>query len=69
MLVNVRLTYILIAGSNYISRGQVILTVSFLMSLHFDRPRNTFSNIKRTRPNEAFINTLTKIMAKPKLSC
>jgi hypothetical protein len=35
MLVNVRLTYISIDGSHYSSHGQVILTVSLLVLLHF----------------------------------
>ncbi len=40
MLVNVRLTYIVIDGSYNRSRSQVILTISLLSSLHFWQTKN-----------------------------
>ncbi len=40
MLVNVRLSYILVDGYHYSSCGQVILTISLLASLHFRQTQN-----------------------------
>jgi hypothetical protein len=59
MLVNARLSYILIDGSLYSLRGQVILTINLLgVASPLDRLRVTLSNRDRTRLNKTSIITI-----------